>query len=550
MVMPGFRSGWFQVLLWGFAFVVLLASDGRDAAAGDAARMCNAAQSWLRGDGLAVDAGVSGAQRGPDGRFHPPDPWPSVLQCVPALGLRDAARGLWPQQPHLSRLAFALVPNALGATLALGLFQLAIALQGSLAGALIVALGVLFTTPLWAAARTLQGETLQALLMIWALLMIVRSRGAGRGSTLAAGCLCGLALNANLLLAFLPLAWLVDAALGRRRSDDAATLDAIDGSGRARSRSASSAALEPADVPPHGRASVPARSAPAERARLAAFALSGLIAGLYALAWYNRLRFGSVLELGHDDPRDEALGFHVPLLAGLQGLLFSSGKSLFLYAPLTAAGAWLGLGFLRARPRDAVLLSIPLAGALLIVACWWDWAGDPAWGPRWLTPFLALACLPALPLLSRPGWPRRVLLLSAASGLLVQIAGISIEPRAFIDAARKPCLTFVALASGKLLRDGLLAIHFVPEFSPLRGHAWLLMRYVEGEPWGPDSDYPWRRFGVAGYRPLRDPTPQALDFWFTGEPSTGVIVAECALIALALALGISLYRMARQGVAR
>jgi len=68
------------------------------------------------------------------------------------------------------------------------------------------------------------------------------------------------------------------------------------------------------------------------RARdLAIFALPVLLFLALALG-YNFMRFGSLFQTGYGG----MAVFSTPLLVGLYGLLFSAGKSLFLYAPIVA----------------------------------------------------------------------------------------------------------------------------------------------------------------------------------------------------------------------
>lgn len=118
----------------------------------------------------------------------------------------------------------------------------------------------------------------------------------------------------------------------------------------------------------------------------------GLLPGFVLIGWYNLVRFGTALASGYGSEADL---FTTPLFYGLYGLLFSPGKSLFLYAPPLVLGF---AGTVRlARKHTALLLLIyGLALAhILLYARWGEWAGGGVWGPRFLLPIVALMLLPA-----------------------------------------------------------------------------------------------------------------------------------------------------------
>ena len=183
------------------------------------------------------------------------------------------------------------------------------------------------------------------------------------------------------------------------------------------------------------------------------------VAGLGLALAVNLWRQGSPFELGYGD---EATRFSTGLLEGIRGLLLSPGRSLFLFAPVTAGALWA----LRKVPaRDRLLLAgVPLLH-LLVVARWWGWNGGSAWGPRHL--------LPVLPLLAAPA----VLLPAAASGLLLGLGlllnapGVVVAPGAWIgwvETIRPPGPGWPPKGSER--------VSDVPCLSPLAGHPWLLAR--------------------------------------------------------------------------
>lgn len=169
--------------------------------------------------------------------------------------------------------------------------------------------------------------------------------------------------------------------------------------------------------------------APSRPARFARWVLCGLAAMgpfLAAVGWYNFARFGRVAETGYG-PVHAAMGiqlFATPFWQGLGGLLVSPGKSVFLYVPILIAAA-VGLPrFWPAHRRLAMLSIAAFAASVLFHATYTFWAGDLAWGPRYLASIMPLAILPILPLLARPRISRWVLTVAAVS-VLVQVASVT-----------------------------------------------------------------------------------------------------------------------------
>jgi hypothetical protein len=130
---------------------------------------------------------------------------------------------------------------------------------------------------------------------------------------------------------------------------------------------------------------------------VALFAL-GPLAGLLVQGGYNYLRYAplpnAILRTGYE----KEPGFSTPLLDGLGSILFSPGKSIFLYAPvllLAPLGLWLMY-----RRRDAsgrltvVLVLAETAAGLIFNSLWWAWTGNFAWGPRLIMPILPLLVWP------------------------------------------------------------------------------------------------------------------------------------------------------------
>ena len=156
--------------------------------------------------------------------------------------------------------------------------------------------------------------------------------------------------------------------------------------------------------------------------RLLAFGVP-VVAFLLVIGVYNWVRFGDPLQSGYAYQSDY-YGFASSPQDGVIGLLFSPGRSIFLYSPiLLASVAGLPLLWRRHRALTATVVAIVLAN-LVFYGDYLHWWGDWSWGPRFLVPMTPFLILPLLPLLQR--WrelPRAVK--GAISGLAV--AGVVVQ---------------------------------------------------------------------------------------------------------------------------
>ncbi|MCZ7624986.1 MAG: glycosyltransferase family 39 protein [Candidatus Methylomirabilis sp.] len=107
------------------------------------------------------------------------------------------------------------------------------------------------------------------------------------------------------------------------------------------------------------------------RARdLSSFALPVMLFLALALG-YNYMRFGSIVRTGYGG----VAVFSTPLLVGLYGLLFSAGKSLFLYAPIAVLGCVAMRPFGKSHRREMLLLLGLFSANLMISSTYHTWAG-------------------------------------------------------------------------------------------------------------------------------------------------------------------------------
>lgn len=206
---------------------------------------------------------------------------------------------------------------------------------------------------------------------------------------------------------------------------------------------------------------------------------------LAVVLWYNYARYGGLFETGYNAERDGSFGFNTPVLVGLFGLTLSTGKGFFFYSPVAVLGLKSGR-FYRAHKNEAVLLWAMIVVTLLVHVRWWAWHGDWCWGPRFLVPLAPLFGLLSLGVIDAIGrtastWQRSFKVAGVGALLLtsigVQTLGLCFEPSVFIKLASAEARVlgggFYNAARWPIRDDGLVP-HFIPELSPLAGHAWML----------------------------------------------------------------------------
>ena len=125
--------------------------------------------------------------------------------------------------------------------------------------------------------------------------------------------------------------------------------------------------------------------------RLAPFGVPVTIAVTIWMS-YNLARFGNPLDTGL--LRDPNVRFDTPFLVGMQGLLASPGRSLFLYSPLTLVGA-AGLFVLARRDRASAWLFGGMGIVfVLLISRMHQWDGGESYGPRYLVPAIPFLMIP------------------------------------------------------------------------------------------------------------------------------------------------------------
>jgi len=291
-----------------------------------------------------------------------------------------------------------------------------------------------------------------------------------------------------------------------------------------------------------------------DRAVLRRLALGGVLGGLpwvIVFCIYNYLRWGSPIDTGYG----ETLGMmRESIPSGLIGLLLSPGKGVVWFSPV------LGLAIIAMtrtwpahRRHYAIVLAV-ITPPLLFYARFLSWAGDYAWGPRYLVYALAPALLPLAPWFATAGgrarrwFVRTVVAISVA----IQLLGAAIFWDNWILIARQariewlgiPNRTGAAIAeAGRGHCDScfedMYGHQWLPPFAPIAGQLWLVQHQLAGDDWDTAAvDAPWRRYTSLE---LRSPdlrryyTGTQFDWWALDADGTNWYVAV-VFIALAAAM--------------
>jgi hypothetical protein len=144
--------------------------------------------------------------------------------------------------------------------------------------------------------------------------------------------------------------------------------------------------------------------------RFGAWYTVGAIGPLLLMFVVNWWRYGSVTNFGY--ALGTATNQSYPILRGVVNQWFSSGKSLFLYAPIALVVLFGLVRAARKAPMEIALLGSLVVVNTLFFARVQFWSGDWAWGPRYLQ--IVVPCLAAMaaPLMDRPAWRRAVVVVS------------------------------------------------------------------------------------------------------------------------------------------
>jgi len=246
-----------------------------------------------------------------------------------------------------------------------------------------------------------------------------------------------------------------------------------------------------------------------EALAFAAVPLALLVALALAHNWYKTR---TLFDSGYAIPDGVFSG---DAYAGLWGYFFSTGKSIFLYSPPLLLGAIALPSFLRNERRRAAFLLLFTAVVTLANARFRYWHADYCWGPRLLVPLVPAWLLPAAGwiegALARGARALRALAVGAlvGAGLWAQLLGSAFYWDHYIRIAI--AVKDQTGASGWYGED-LHHCHFIPQFSPLVGHAWLLRHRLASDD---DilADAPWRRVASTKVNIVNEWGATRFDLW-------------------------------------
>lgn len=162
--------------------------------------------------------------------------------------------------------------------------------------------------------------------------------------------------------------------------------------------------------------------------------LAGSVIAVFGVAYLarNSMLFGNAFDFGYPDAAEAGKRlntFETPLGTGLYAFLLSPGKSIFLFAPPLL----LALGTLpkmwRRNPGLAVAMGGTLLATLPFFACYTQFEGGYSFGPRYMVPGIALACLGIGVVLSEgSATMRKALVALAVAGFLINCVGLATSP--------------------------------------------------------------------------------------------------------------------------
>jgi hypothetical protein len=365
-----------------FLTLLFLATAGGRITASDEYTMYRLTESLVTRRAVWVEAG--NAERGPDGRLYPKAGIGQALAAAPfyAAG-RAAALPFAPARKELVTRAVTSLLNAfVGGLLGAFLFLLFLEVGATPRAALFWAASTCLATPLWVYAKSFLTEPLLALGLVAGLYGALRFResGAPRHALLA-----GLAWGGTVLVkyAMAPAVLLLALPFFPDLRKTRAALPGV---------------------------------------------LAVLLCILLALV-YNATRTGSPLGTGYGR-QATAAAFSTPLFVGLYGLLLSSGKGIAWFAPLVILVPAAAPAAIRRLGAPAWGIVAALVTMLFVYASFEHWAGDGAWGPRYLVPLVPLALVLVVAAHAQEPWGGRgrdtVVGALAVLGALVTLGGVGI----------------------------------------------------------------------------------------------------------------------------
>jgi Dolichyl-phosphate-mannose-protein mannosyltransferase len=209
----------------------------------------------------------------------------------------------------------------------------------------------------------------------------------------------------------------------------------------------------------------------------AAIFLAPCIAGGLFCLGYNYYRFNDFFDFCFTAD-NLAYGMSTPVGEGGFGLLFSSGRGFFVFNPVTVL-MFAGIPSFYRRFRAETLLFLSLSIVTFgFYSKFWTWGGSWAWGPRFLliiTPFAVFFTGEGIDVCSRTRVKKTFVIILILLSIAVQIPGVTMHIAPYLSMIAHD-LQLLPLTSGKgtEIRNDLIHVDFIPQFSPIWGLSWTM----------------------------------------------------------------------------
>lgn len=192
------------------------------------------------------------------------------------------------------------------------------------------------------------------------------------------------------------------------------------------------------------------------------FACLGIFLGIMSYFGYNFYRFGNPFNFGYDATSFDLVG-KMPLFEGIWGLLFSPGKSIFLYTPLLIGSLLLAAKNYKKPISITFFLSIGLF--VLFYARYVFWHGDLSYGPRYLLPIVVVGFIVIANFYSQ--LKKLLFITLTILGLYVQMIGLVIPYQVHYSVLAESIFKDVKVVTREDQFNYWAVAQFIPRFSPI-----------------------------------------------------------------------------------
>jgi hypothetical protein len=276
--------------------------------------------------------------------------------------------------------------------------------------------------------------------------------------------------------------------------------------------------------------------------------------------WYNYVRWGSIFFTGYGisygvgGPPVAAQVPHELAFVGLFGMFLSPGKSIFLYAPPLLVALFGFPRFVRRFPHVALAMLLTVLPGLYVHAKMISWAGDYAWGPRYMTFALGILLIPAGFLVQ--DWIANLRKLRRAvafaslglvffAGAFVTYLGNAIYWDHYIRIESDATQFWLGVPNNKgdgislpnapcpVCFETIYSLQWLPPFQHIVGNYWLLKHLPSNDSWADaEKDAPWRRYTNLQINIQQSYARARVDWWFIEYRSVFPVLSWTLVIIL------------------